>query len=366
MSGAFLYRNFSFSRAVFILILVNSIIFLSAGRFIFQPIKHIFIRKGYDISRVCLVGSIDLLKKIYTQLQSKKQFHFQIKGYIADQSEPALDLNYYGTPEGLHELWQKDNFDSLIVAFNHSEINKTLRVLQLTEGMNIDIFYLPDILDILTSSYNTFETNGLLLLQLKTLSVSGWQGFIKYIFDLTVSLLALILLSPFLLLIALLIKLTSAGPVFYKQERVGLDGKEFTINKFRTMFHEAESKTGPVWAKAGDTRVTKIGRFLRRTSLDELPQLINVIRGDMSLVGPRPERLHFVQQFQHLIPKYSERHRVRSGLTGWAQVNGLRGQSPIEERTKYDIYYIEHWSLWFDLKIIILTLIAIIKGENAY
>jgi lipopolysaccharide/colanic/teichoic acid biosynthesis glycosyltransferase len=145
-----------------------------------------------------------------------------------------------------------------------------------------------------------------------------------------------------------------------------LDSKRFFIWKFRTMVKDAEQKTGPVWTRVGDSRVTPLGRFLRRISLDELPQLINVIRGDMSLVGPRPERPYFVQQFQHLVPKYSERHRVRSGLTGWAQVNGLRGQSPIEERTKYDIYYIENWSLWFDLKIIILTFIAILKGENAY
>jgi len=136
--------------------------------------------------------------------------------------------------------------------------------------------------------------------------------------------------------------------------------------KFRSMVVDAEKESGPVWAAANDPRTTMIGRFLRRTSLDELPQLINVIRGEMSLVGPRPERKVFVEQFRQLIPQYAERHRVRSGVTGWAQVNGLRGQSPIEDRTRYDVYYIENWSLWFDIKIILLTFLAIIRGENAY
>jgi exopolysaccharide biosynthesis polyprenyl glycosylphosphotransferase len=366
MSGAFLYRDFSYSRAVFLLILINTILFLIAGRFVFHLLKRVFIKKGYDVSRACLIGSPDLLKKVAVRLLSKQQHHFQVQGYLADKPDPDLNLTYYGQLPVLRGLLQKDQFDSLILAFNQADTSTTIQVIHMTEGTNIDLFYLPDILDMLTSSLNTFETNGLLLLQLKSFNLSGWQGFSKYIFDLTVSILVLILLAPLLLIIAILIKMTSPGPILYRQKRVGLDGKEFTITKFRTMRTDAESKTGPVWATAGDPRVTPLGRFLRRTSLDELPQLFNVIKGDMSLVGPRPERLHFVQQFQHFIPKYSERHRVRSGITGWAQVNGLRGQSPIEERTKYDIYYIENWSLWFDLKIIILTFIAIIKGENAY
>jgi exopolysaccharide biosynthesis polyprenyl glycosylphosphotransferase len=204
------------------------------------------------------------------------------------------------------------------------------------------------------------------VLRLKAVEFSGWQGFLKRSFDLLVSLTGLIILSPLLLLLAVLVKMNSTGSVFYKQKRIGLDGREFTMLKFRSMVVDAEKESGPVWAAEKDPRTTSIGRFLRRTSLDELPQLINVIRGEMSLVGPRPERRVFVEQFRQQIPQYAERHRVRSGVTGWAQVNGLRGQSPIEDRTRYDVYYIENWSLWFDIKIILLTFLAIIRGENAY
>ena len=154
--------------------------------------------------------------------------------------------------------------------------------------------------------------------------------------------------------------------MLYLQDRIGLDGNEFKMIKFRSMVLEAEKETGPIWTKENDPRVTFIGKILRRTSLDEFPQLINVLKGDMSIVGPRPERKVFVDQFKQYIPKYTERHRVRSGLTGWAQVNGLRGQSPIEERTRYDVYYIENWSLWFDIKIILMTFITIARGDNAY
>jgi exopolysaccharide biosynthesis polyprenyl glycosylphosphotransferase len=166
--------------------------------------------------------------------------------------------------------------------------------------------------------------------------------------------------------LAAIIKLTSRGPVFFFQERIGLDGRKFLVVKFRTMHTDAEEATGPVRAKKGDPRVTAIGRILRRTSLDELPQLWNVLRGHMSIVGPRPERPFFVEQFKSKIPRYLERHRVKAGMTGWAQVNGLRGDAPIEERTKYDIYYVENWSLVFDVKIILKTIRAVVFGKDAY
>ncbi|MBC7257180.1 MAG: exopolysaccharide biosynthesis polyprenyl glycosylphosphotransferase, partial [Chloroflexi bacterium] len=175
-------------------------------------------------------------------------------------------------------------------------------------------------------------------------------------------------LSPFMLLIALLIKLESKKPVFYTQERVGLDGKPFQMIKFRSMRMDAEAETGPVWATPDDPRKTRLGRFLRATSIDELPQLINVLLGEMSLVGPRPERPVFVEQFKQVVPRYMERHKEKAGLTGWAQVNGLRGDTSIIERTKYDLYYIENWSLLFDLKIIFRTFVNIFlrRDRNAY
>ena len=167
-------------------------------------------------------------------------------------------------------------------------------------------------------------------------------------------------------MIAILIKLGSKGPIFYLQERIGLDGTVFKVIKFRSMRIDAEQTTGPVWSQKDDPRTTQLGRFLRRFSLDEIPQLWNVMKGDMSVVGPRPERPHFVEKFKKQVPRYLERHRVKTGMTGWAQVNGLRGNASIAERTKYDIYYIEHWSLVFDLKIILKTIHAVLFGDDAY
>jgi exopolysaccharide biosynthesis polyprenyl glycosylphosphotransferase len=196
--------------------------------------------------------------------------------------------------------------------------------------------------------------------------LDGWNAVCKRAFDLFVSLVGLLLTAPITSLAALLIKLTSPGPVFYGQQRVGLNGRTFRLYKFRTMRVDAEADTGPVWASREDPRTTAIGRFLRRTSLDELPQLFNVLRGDMSIVGPRPERPHFVEQFQAEVPRYMDRHRVKAGLTGWAQVNGQRGaDSSIEERTRYDIYYVENWSLLFDFQILVKTAFEFLFHKGA-
>jgi len=192
-----------------------------------------------------------------------------------------------------------------------------------------------------------------------------WQA-VKRGVDAGVSLPALILLAPLMACLAVLIKLESRGPALFVQERIGLNGKVFTLYKFRSMRVDAERQSGPVFAKPNDPRCTRTGRFMRRYSLDELPQLINVLRGDMSLIGPRPERPYFVAQFSQSIPRYHERHRVKSGITGWAQVNGLRGDTSIDERTHYDLHYVEHWSPLLDTQILLRTIIEIIQGRNAY
>lgn len=188
----------------------------------------------------------------------------------------------------------------------------------------------------------------------------------KRLLDVAVSLIALLVLSPVMLLLALLIKLESRGPALFIQARVGQHGKTFDLLKFRSMRVDAEYCTGPVFAKPNDPRCTRVGRLMRRHSLDELPQLINVLRGDMSIVGPRPERPYFVARFSQTVPRYVERHREKAGITGWAQVNGRRGDTSIEERVRYDLHYVEHWSLAFDLKIMVRTLIEILQGHNAY
>lgn len=367
MSGAFLYREFSYSRLVFALIFINSNIFLLLARFIFHRLKRHFLHKGFGTLRVCLVGSAENLPRVYRRLIADRNYHFEINGYVAEKAIPELPLPRFGSVADLPGIAAGEQaHDAWIMAFDQREHEKIWPVIKAAEGKNIELFYVPDILDILTRSFRTLEVGGIPLLQLKAFVLSGWQGFIKRTFDVVVAAFSLLVLSPLFLLIAVAIKLTSPGPVFYLQKRLSLDGREFTMLKFRSMRADAEAKTGPVWAAKNDPRTTPVGKFLRRSSLDELPQLLNVLKGDMSLVGPRPERPHFVEQFREEIPQYLERHRVRCGMTGWAQVNGLRGQSPIAERTRYDLYYVENWSLWFDIKIILLTFMEILRGENAY
>ncbi len=364
MSTAFMFRGFSYSRSVFLLVFFTTTIFLLIERSIFHRIKRYFFRKGFDILNICIVGSRNLISSVSDQIKSTRRIQFNIKGYVTDSKIENFDMPFLGSVSDLHAIISES--DGLILAFNQEERHTILDVLKKTEGKNIDIFFIPDLVGLITSGFNTIEGEDFILLHLKTFTLSGWQGFLKRVFDTALSIAGLILLFPILLAVSAIIKLTSQGPVFYKQERIGMDGRIFKIIKFRSMVSDAEVKTGPVWAEKDDPRVTKFGGFLRRTSIDELPQLFNVIKGDMSLVGPRPERPNFVREFESFIPKYQERHRFRSGITGWAQANGLRGQSSIEERTKYDVYYIENWSLGFDLKILILTMIAIFKGENAY
>jgi exopolysaccharide biosynthesis polyprenyl glycosylphosphotransferase len=230
----------------------------------------------------------------------------------------------------------------------------------------VSIKVFPDVFQIMASEVSIGDLGGLPLLTVRDTALRGWKLTVKRLVDVGGSIMGLILLSPIMMLLAVLIKLDSAGPVFYTQERMGLDGKSFMMLKFRSMRPDAESQTGPIWAKINDDRRTRLGTFLRHFSADELPQLVNVLIGDMSLVGPRPERPMFVEQFKRSIPRYMDRHREKAGITGWAQINGLRGDTSIIERTKYDLWYIENWSLSLDFRIIARTLIQIFHDRNAY
>jgi exopolysaccharide biosynthesis polyprenyl glycosylphosphotransferase len=201
---------------------------------------------------------------------------------------------------------------------------------------------------------------------MRDVALRGWRLTVKRVIDMVGSAMTLVILSPVMMLLAVLIKLDSEGPVFFTQERMGLDGKRFMMLKFRSMRADAEAETGPVWATSDDSRRTRLGAFIRRRSIDEFPQFINVLLGDMSLVGPRPERPVFVEQFRQSIPRYMDRHREKAGITGWAQINGLRGDTSIIERTKYDLWYIENWSVALDVRIIIRTFLNIFTDHNAY
>jgi Undecaprenyl-phosphate glucose phosphotransferase len=241
-----------------------------------------------------------------------------------------------------------------------------IELIDATSRVMVDVKVVPDLLQVITLRARLEDLDGVPVINVNDAPLQGVNAAIKRLIDIGISSIALIVFAMPLAVVALLVRMTSRGPVFYRQERMGLDGKSFSIVKFRSMYDDAERESGPVWAVPGDPRVTPIGRFLRRSSVDELPQLWNVLRGDMSIVGPRPERPHFVEQFRHRFPQYMLRHKVKAGLTGWAQVNGWRGNTPLEKRIEYDLYYIENWSVRLDLKIMWLTLLRGFFHRHAY
>ena len=239
-------------------------------------------------------------------------------------------------------------------------------LIEATSRECIDVKVVPDLLQVIALRARLEDLDGVPVINVNDVPLQGFNSVVKRGIDVAISAAALLLLAIPLALVAALVRLTSKGPIFYRQERMGLDGKSFTIVKFRSMTDDAERETGPVWTQRNDPRVTAFGRFLRRSNIDELPQLWNVLRGDMSIVGPRPERPHFVEQFKHRIPQYMLRHKVKAGLTGWAQVNGWRGNTALEKRIEYDLYYIENWSVRLDLKIMWLTLTKSFFHKHAY
>jgi Undecaprenyl-phosphate glucose phosphotransferase len=257
--------------------------------------------------------------------------------------------------------------DEVIVAIGRASQNFLLELVDRCEDLPVSVKIYPDAFQLITSSEGAIaDLTGLPLVSVKDSSLRGINRAVKRVVDVVISGLVLILSSPLLLLQALLIKITDpSGPVLYFQERVGLDGRPFTVIKFRSMKATSE-ETGPGWTVKNDPRRTRLGTFMRRYSLDELPQFINVLMGDMSIVGPRPEQIHKVEEFSQKYPRYSRRHKEKAGITGWAQVNGLRGDTSIEERIRYDLYYVENWSVLFDLKIMLKTLIVIFSDKNAY
>jgi exopolysaccharide biosynthesis polyprenyl glycosylphosphotransferase len=248
----------------------------------------------------------------------------------------------------------------------HSEREKILEILAEFETDAVSVRIVSSVIDRLTRPVEVGEIGNIRLLALREHPLTGWPGVVKRLMDFTVALAALIVIAPLLAAIAIAVKATSSGPVLYKQIRVGRDDRPFTMYKFRSMRIDAEQHTGPVWANADDNRRTRLGAFLRRTSLDELPQLYNILLGQMSLVGPRPERPEFVEEFKKRIPTYLRRHKMKAGLTGWAQAHGLRGNTSIEKRIECDLWYIANWSLSLDMEILLRTVVEILRGGNAY
>jgi Undecaprenyl-phosphate glucose phosphotransferase len=370
MSASFFYRGYSYSRGVFILLWLTSIVAVTLGRYVVMEFEKFLYRRGRELKTVAIVGNQITAGHLYTKLKTEPSLGYEVLGYYAEAvttvPNALASAPHLGTVADLRNDIPTKRLQAVLIALSEEQHGQLLEVMRNLEGMNIELMLVPDVLDMMTSRIRIKEIGGVPFITLKDVPLSTWNRITKRAFDLAVASTVLVLTLPITLLIALLIKTTSRGPVFYVQERVGLDGVSFPIFKFRSMFTNAEASTGPVRNTKNDNRSTWIGKILRRTSLDELPQLLNVLAGQMSIVGPRPERPYFVHQFKDEIHRYLERHRMKTGMTGWAQVNGLRGNAPIDERTKFDIYYIENWSLVFDMKIILKTIHAVVFGEDAY
>lgn len=361
--------DFPYSRLVFALIWVNSIILITIGRYITLKIEKTLYDRNYGVNTVAILGNNEMAKRIYDKFRTDKFAGFNVIGYFSYENKEEnylKDETYLGDYEKIPEKIKELGIEKILISLSSEEHEVLYDLFKLCEGINIEFMYAPDFIDMMTSRLRVEEVDGIPFMKLKSLPMSVWNRFLKRTFDVVVSTFMLILLFPVMLLVGILVKLTSKGPLFYKQERVGLDGQKFMMLKFRSMRVDAE-KSGPQMASRNDQRYTPVGRTLRKFSIDELPQFINVLLGQMSIVGPRPEREFFINTMKESISRYLERHRVKCGITGWAQVNGARGtDSSIQTRIDYDIYYIENWSIALDIKIIFKTIKEVFFSKEAF
>ncbi|MBX6771996.1 MAG: undecaprenyl-phosphate glucose phosphotransferase [Chloroflexi bacterium] len=369
VSTSVVWPETSSSRLMVALAWALSILYITVVRYVIYRLQVSLRKRGIGVHRLLIVGTGEPAHLVLERIRHSPGIGYRPVGFLAEEPGPTVahGLPVLGTLDSIAEVVRTHQIHDVVIAIPTLSRQRLLDLVTQCANEKVNIKVFPDLFQFMTSGVNIGDLNGLPLISVKDVALRGWNLAIKRAMDVVVSAIALVLLSPLMLLIALLIKITSPdGPVFLIQERVGLDGRPFPIIKFRTMRPDAEKETGAVWAVPNDPRRTRLGAILRRYSLDELPQFINVLVGDMSLVGPRPERPVFVEQFRRTIPRYFERHREKAGLTGWAQVNGLRGNTSIEERTAYDVWYIENWSLWLDIKILLKTLVVVFTDRNAY
>jgi exopolysaccharide biosynthesis polyprenyl glycosylphosphotransferase len=360
------------SRRVILLGWMLAIIAVAVGRLGHGSVVGSLRSRGLAMRRLLIVGTEPTGRLILENIQGTPQLGYDVVGFLSherteDTPREFAGMPVYGTTHRLAEVARRHEVDEIIIAPEGVGHNDLLDLVYQLMDQPVNIKIYPDTFRLITNDeLSISDLGGLPMVTVRNVGLRAWDRSLKRVMDVVISGAVLIFLSPVFLLLAMLVKVDSRGPVFFVQDRVGHDGVPFSLLKFRSMPVNAEDNTGPVFARPDDPRPTRIGRFMRRYSLDELPQFINVFLGEMSVVGPRPERPHFVEQFRQTIPRYMARHREKAGITGWAQVNGLRGDTSIEERTRYDLYYVENWSPLFDIKIIIKTLILIFRDENAY
>lgn len=359
-------------RVIIITYWATIFVLLALNRFIVRTIQRHYAQKGKGLHRTVIVGTGHTAKVAYDDLNRNKTLGMQVLGFIQvngkapDPDSGIEEEDVIGNLDDIKDILEERQVQDILVALEPDRRQDLVDVISKVDSPDVSLKLLPDFYQLVSGLSKTNQIFGMPLVEISPEPMPLWEKTIKRILDIMVSVLVLLVTFPFLIIIGLAVRLTSPGPAIYKQKRVGRYGKLFTIYKYRTMLNNAEKHSGPTWATKDDPRVTKLGYWLRKLRVDEIPQLFNVLKGDMSLVGPRPERPHFVEQFSKQIPLYTRRLRVRPGITGWAQVKWKYDSSldDVKEKTKFDLFYIENASLRMDAKILINTIITIIKGKG--
>ena len=359
-----------FSRSTYIMFYVINIVLQWAVRMLIFTLLKDMREKGLNQKQMICVGYSRAAEEYIDRVQANPQWGYVIQGILDDNTPAGTEykgIKVLGRIENLNVILPENQMDEIAITLGLSEYYRLEEIVALCEKSGVHTKFIPDYNKIIPTKPYTEDILGLPVINIRYVPLNNtFNALIKRAMDIVGSIVGIIVTSPLMLLMCLIIKLTSPGPLIYKQERVGLHNRTFRMYKFRSMEIQPESEEKKAWTVKNDPRVTGIGKFMRHTSIDELPQLFNILKGDMSLVGPRPERPFFVEKFREEIPRYMVKHQVRPGLTGWAQVNGYRGDTSIRKRIECDLYYIENWSIGFDVKIIFLTFFKGFINKNAY
>lgn len=360
----------NFSRSMIAIFYGLNTTFSILSRQILRNLLQYFRRKGYNLKHILLVGYSRAAEEYITRINSNPQWGYVVRGILDDRVPRGTiykGVKVLGSIANLMIILPENKLDEIAITLSLQDYGRLEEIVDLCEKSGVHTKFIPDYNSLIPSRPYTEDLMGLPVINIRYVPLTNTLNWVaKRIVDVVGSAVGLVLVSPIMLLTAIAVKVSSPGPVIFKQERIGLHNKPFQMYKFRTMEIQKEAAEKKAWTVKDDPRVTKVGKFLRRTSLDEFPQLYNILRGDMSLVGPRPERPLFVEKFKEEIPRYMIKHQVRPGLTGWAQINGYRGDTSIRKRIDYDIFYIESWTMGLDIKILFLTIFKGFINKNAY
>ena len=370
VGALYLVKQIDFSRHVIVIFYVVNIFLETVSRNLIRLGLRQMRSKGYNQKHVLLVGYSRAAEEYIDRILANPQWGYKVRGILDDQIEAGTEykgIKVLGRIANLMVILPQNHLDEIAITLGLNEYYRLEQIVALCEKSGVHTKFIPDYNRIIPTKPYTEDILGLPVINIRYVPLSNtFNALIKRIMDLGGALAAIVLFSPVMLFSVIMIKITSPGPLIYKQERVGLHNRNFMMYKFRSMDVQPPEEEKKAWTVKDDPRVTNFGKFMRKTSIDELPQLFNVLRGEMSLVGPRPERPFFVEKFREEIPRYMIKHQVRPGLTGWAQVNGYRGNTSIRKRIEYDLYYIENWTIGLDIKILFLTVFKGFVNKNAY